>query len=291
MIEESIMKKEFAYLCDSGADIGVDEARNLQIEVIRMPITIDHKTYMEGTEISNRSIIKNLNEGKMVMTSQPILGDVVKKWDELLEQYENIFYIPLGKAYSNTSQTAQSLAQEEPYKGHVYVVDSTFISYPIVTYLLWAREQIEKGYAPQLVKEKIEKEGNMEACVIPKDLEIIKRGGRISPTVAAMAGLLKIIPLLWLDNEGIKPLSKVRTLNKAYKKGIESVTEGANSTEYTWMIIDADNRQMSDELLPLLKEKVDNEEVQQHIFNAIILSHAGPGTIGFGKIKKLKMED
>ena len=284
------MVKKFGYLCDSGADLDEKEAKELNIEVIRMPITIEGKAYIEGIDITNEDIIRNLKEGKMAKTSQPILGDIVKKWDELLEKYEGIFYIPLGKPYSNTCQTALNLSQEEPYKGHVYVVDSTFISYPIVKYLLWAREQIENGYDPEKVKEKIDQEGRIDACVIPKDLEIIKRGGRISPTVAAMAGLLKIIPLLWLDKDGIIPLAKVRTLKKAYKKGILSVTENVDPSEYEWMIIDADNRDMSNELLPMLKEQIHSNLVEQHVFNAIILSHAGPGTIGFGRIKKLKME-
>ena len=284
------MVKTFGYLCDSGADLSEKEAKELNIEVIRMPIAIGDKTYLEGIDITNKEIIQNLQEGKMVKTSQPILGDIVKKWDEMLEEYDGIFYIPLGSPYSNTCQTALSLSQEESYKGRVFVVDSTFISYPIVTYLLWARKQIENGYDPKKVKEKIDQEGRIDACVIPKDLEIIKRGGRISPTVAAMAGLLKIIPLLWLDQNGIAPLAKVRTLKKAYKRGIQAVSENVNPDEYEWMIIDAENRDMSNELLPLLQEQIHSKCVGQHIFNAIILSHAGPGTIGFGRVKKLKME-
>ena len=283
------MSKNFAYLCDSGADLSEFEAKQLNIEVIRMPIVIDNETYVEGIDITNEELIENLNNGKLVKTSQPILGDVLKVWDRLLEQYDGIFYIPLGKEYSNTCQTAMTISQEEPYKGRVYVVESCFIAYPIVKYLVWAREQIEAGYDPQKVKEKIETEGSLDACVIPENLEILKRGGRVSPAVCAMAGLLKIQPLFWLDKEGIVPLCKVRTLAKAYKKGILSVTENADPELYDWMIIDADNRKMSDELLPMLKEATNNAPIEQHIFNAIILSHAGPGTIGFGRLKKLSM--
>ena len=283
------MPKNFAYLCDSGADLSPEKAQQLNLEVIRMPLTIDNVSYKEGIDITNQELIQKLNEGKMVKTSQPILGDIVTMWDDLLEKYDGIFYIPLGKEYSNTCQNAMTLAQQEPYLNRVFVVDSTFIAYPIVKYLLWAREQIEAGFEPIKVKEKIETEGSIDACVIPENLEILKRGGRVSPAVAAMAGLLKIQPLLWLDNNGVVPLSKVRTLTKAYKKGVEAVTKNANPQDYEWMIIDADNRKMSDELLPLLKEATQVETIEQHTFNAIILSHAGPGTIGFGRVKKLEM--
>ena len=285
------MSVKFAYVCDSGADLSVEEAEKLGIYVIRMPISIGKNTYMEGIDITNEQLIQALKEGKMAKTSQPILGDIVKKWDELLEQYDGIFYIPLGKDFSNTCMTAYNLSQQEPYSGRVFVVQSNFIAYPIVKYLLWAKEQIEAGNSPAVVKQIIETEGRIDACVIPENLEILKRGGRVSPAVAAMASLLKIQPVLWLDDQGVSPLAKVRTLKKAYHKGVEAVSQNVDADEYEWMIIDADNRAMSNELLPILQKAIGSNPIEQHIFNAIILSHAGPGTIGFGRIKKLYIKN
>ena len=56
------------------------------------------------------------------------------------------------------------------------------------------------------------------------------------------------------------------------------------------MIIDADNRKVSDELKVMLEEAT-GQPVSQQIFKAVILSHAGPGTIGFGRIRKIRYED
>ena len=111
----------------------------------------------------------------------------------------------------------------------------------------------------------------------------------ITPAAAAMAGLLKIQPLLWLDENGIDQLAKVRTLKKAYMKGLESILEGVeNVDDYDYMIIDANNREVSNQFLPTLKEVTHQDYIEQRHFNAIILSHTGPGTIAFGRIKKLK---
>ena len=35
-------------------------------------------------------------------------------------------------------------------------------------------------------------------------------------------------------------------------------------------------------------EEATGQPVEQHVFKAVIMSHTGPGTIGFGRIKKLK---
>lgn len=53
------------------------------------------------------------------------------------------------------------------------------------------------------------------------------------------------------------------------------------------MIIDADNREVSNEL-KLQLEEVIHQPVEQQVFKAVIMSHAGPGTIGFGRIKKIR---
>ena len=79
----------------------------------------------------------------------------------------------------------------------------------------------------------------------------------------------------------------IHHLKKAYIQGIEYVTKGVNPADYDWMIIDADNRKMSDELKIMLEEAV-HQPVEQHEFKAIIMSHTGQGTIGFGRIKKIK---
>ena len=276
-----------AYMVDSGADLSQKEAEALGVYVLRMPIQINDRTFKEGIEITNEQLIQAIREGATPKTSQPILGDMIKMWDDLLQEYDQIFYIPLGKAFSHTTETALTVAADERYAGKVFVVDSTFIAYPTVKYLLWAREQIENGHSAKEVCEKIGKEGHIDACVIPENLEILKRGGRISPAAAAMASLLKIQPVLWLDKDGVIPLAKVRTLKKAYAKGVEAVSEKVDPKDYEWMIIDADNRKMSDELLPLLKQATGVEKIEQHVFNATILSHTGPGTIGFGRVKKL----
>ena len=281
--------KKIAFMCDSAADITVEEARQFNIHVLRMPITIDNQTYTEGIDISIEEICDAIHQKKPVKTSQPVLGEMLSMWDTLLEDYDEIFYVPMMKALSGTCMNAISLSQEEPYKGKVFVLNSNYIAYPVVNLLLWARKQSEAGHTLAEIKDKIEKEGGMYAVLIPENLETLKQGGRITPAAAAMASLLKIQPLLWLDENGIDQLAKVRTLKKAYHRGIEALVDGVeNLDDYYWMIIDANNRSMSNEFLPLLQEACHQDDIEQRSFNAIILSHTGPGTLAFGRIKKLK---
>ena len=69
--------------------------------------------------------------------------------------------------------------------------------------------------------------------LIPEKLDTLKAGGRISPAAAAIAGLLKIVPLLNIRHGAIDLEDKVRTLKKAYQKGIEVVTKDVNPEDFT----------------------------------------------------------
>lgn len=278
--------KNIAYLCDSSADITAKEAQDLNIHVIRMPIVIDGNSYVEEETIQDHQIIEALNRGNKVTTTQPSLGEIMNMWDTLLETHDEVFYLPLSKALSGTCRNAIQLATQDKYKDKVYVVDSEYVCYPVIKLLLAAREMFAKGYEAKEIKRKIEEESEMFAILIPENLTALKNGGRISPAAAALGGLLKIHPLLKVEHGGIDVQDKVRTIHKAYREGIKVCMQDIDPSAYTWMIIDADNREVSNELKELLEEAT-GQSVEQHAFKAVIMSHTGPGTIGFGRIKKI----
>lgn len=279
--------KKIAFLCDSSADISKEEAEELSIHVIRMPIIIDGVSYTEAETISDHAIIESLNANKKVTTTQPSLGEILAMWKQLLETHDEVFYLPLSRELSGTCRNAIQMAKEEPFLGKVIVVDSTFACFPVVRMLEMARDMYAKGYDGAEIKRKFEEEGELFAILIPESLNALKNGGRISPAAAALAGMLKIHPLLKVEHGGIDVQDKVRTLSKAYKAGIDACLKDINPDDYHWMIIDANNRQASDELKILL-EKACGQPVEQRDFKAILLSHTGPGTIGFGRYKKIK---
>lgn len=277
--------RKIALMCDSSADITKEEAEALGLHVIRMPITIDGQEFIEEETIQDADIIEAMKQGKQVKTAQPIIGDLTAMWDTLLKTNDEVFYLPLSRELSGTCRIAIAIAKE--YQGRVCVVDSEYVCYPIVHLLKVAKDMFQKGYTCEQVKEKLENEGELFAILIPENLSALKNGGRISPAAAALAGLLKIQPLLKVEHGAIDLIDKVRTLKKAYRQGIQVVMDGIHPNDYDWMIIDANNRPMSNELKNLLEEAC-GQPVEQHIFKSVIMSHAGPGTIGFGRIRKIK---
>lgn len=277
--------KKIALMCDSSADITKEEADRLGIHVLRMPIVIDGTAYVEEKDIFEKDILEALSAERKVTTTQPSIGEMITMWDELLKTHDEVFYLPLSRELSGTCRNALQMAKE--YEGKVTVVDSLYACYPIIVQLQAAKEMFEKGYDTATVKEKIEKESELYAILIPETLTTLKNGGRISPAAAALAGMFKIQPLLKVEQGAIDVHAKVRTLSKAYKEGMLAVTNNINTDDYTWMVIHSNNQEKAEELQKELEE-ITSQKVAIHTFKSVILSHTGPGTIGFGRIRKMK---
>ncbi|MFV0379594.1 MAG: DegV family protein [Anaerorhabdus sp.] len=276
---------KIAIMVDSAADISNEEAIELGIHVIRMPLGVGEKTFLEFDEISDEEFFEAMNNGESVKTSQPILGDLIKKIDSLLVDYDQVLYIPISKGLSGTYSSAETLSKS--YDGKLVVVESSYVAYPLQYLSKIAKEMADKGIDINTIKSTIENNMDMFAVIVPENLKHLKKGGRISPAAAALGSLLKICPLLKFEDGKIDVLDKVRTLKKAYKKAVEYCVDVENKEEYLWYVVGSN----CDESVSELQEFAKNESginFETSKLRAIITAHTGPGTVAVGRVKKIK---
>ena len=123
--------KKTGIMTDSHSGILENEASKLGIAVLPMPFYIDEKLYREGVDISREEFYEMLRKGADVATSQPSPESVMHMWSAMLQEYEELVYIPISSGLSGSCMTAQAMAQEEPYAGRVFVVDNGRVSTPM----------------------------------------------------------------------------------------------------------------------------------------------------------------
>ena len=170
-----------AIMTDSNCGIMPSEADKYGIYVLPMPVIIDGETYYEGVNITLDEFYKKQSAGAVISTSQPSPGDVTAMWDDILATHDQLVFIPMSSALSNTCQTALILAQDEPYKGRVFVVDNRRISVTQAMSVLDARTLAKAGNTAQEIKDILEKEALDATIYIAVDtLEYLKKGGRIT---------------------------------------------------------------------------------------------------------------
>ena len=168
-------------ITDSHSSITQDEADRLGIKILPMPFYIGGECYYEGKNITRNELMEKLINQEDISTSQPSPEDVMNLWDGVLEEYDNILYMPLSSGLSGSYSTAAMLAQEEKYKEKVYVVDHGRISTPLHQSILDALEMIEEGLSANEIKLKLEQaKQKMAIFIAVDDLKYLRRGGRIS---------------------------------------------------------------------------------------------------------------
>ena len=207
-----------AILTDSNSGITQDEANKLGVFVLPMPFTIDGQEYKEDINLSQEEFYDKLMNNAEVFTSQPAVGEVTQLFDNILKDYDQIVHIPMSSGLSGSCQTALMLAEEDEYKGKVYVVDSQRISVTQKYDVLDALELSKQGKnAKEIHDILMENKLNATIYITVNTLEYLKKGGRITAAAAALGGLLKIKPILTIQGEKLDSYQKTRTMAKAKK--------------------------------------------------------------------------
>lgn len=285
--------RKIAVVADSNSGYTKEEAQAEGIFLIPMPFYINGKEYYEGVDLTQEEFYEFLKNDAEVSTSQPSPDSMLKLWDELLESYDEILYLPMSSGLSGTCQTATMLAQE--YDGKVFVVNNQRISVPLKHSIQDAIVLAQAGKSAAEIKDYLERTKFDSVIYITVDtLKYLKKGGRITPAAAALGTLLKIKPVLQIRGEKLDSYAKARTMNQAkhlmidaLKKDIDDLFDG-NKKEVHLDIAYTKNREAAMEMKKQMEEAFEGCEVS--IINPLSLSiacHTGEGALGIACTKKL----
>ena len=286
-----------AILTDSNSGITQDEANKLGVFVLPMPFTIDGQEYKEDINLSQEEFYDKLMNNAEVFTSQPEVGEVTQLFDNILIDYDQIVHIPMSSGLSGSCQTALMLAEEDEYKGKVYVVDSQRISVTQKYDVLDALELSKQGKnAKEIHDILMENKLNATIYITVNTLEYLKKGGRITAAAAALGGLLKIKPILTIQGEKLDSYQKTRTMAKAnkimidatmkdIKERIDPDTENMDNARI--MVAYTYDRDQALELKKQVEEAFPNHEVICDPLSLSVACHIGPHSLAVAACKKI----
>lgn len=214
--------KKIAVVTDSNSGITQSAAKELGVFVLPMPFYINEELFLEDITLTQEEFYKKLKEDADISTSQPTPLDVTELWDKVLEEYDEIVYIPMSSGLSNSCETAMALARD--YEGKVFVVDNQRISVTQRQSVLDALKLIGEGKEGAEVKEVLEKTKLSASIYITLEtLKYLKKGGRITPAAAAIGTILNLKPVLQIQGEKLDAYAKSRGKIKAKKIMLEAI--------------------------------------------------------------------
>lgn len=211
-----------AIATDSNSGINQKQAEELGIYVLPMPFRINDEEYFEDITLTQEEFYVRLAQGAQISTSQPTAGNVMSFWDELLKQYDEVVHIPMSSGLSGSCHTAVTLA--ESYQGKVQVVNNQRISLTQRQSALDAFALAQKGKTAKEIRDILEREKMRSSIYITVDtLKYLKKGGRITPTAAAIGAVLNIKPVLQIQGDKLDAYSKTRGMKQAKKIMIDAL--------------------------------------------------------------------
>lgn len=286
-----------AVMTDSNSGITQSEARDLGVFVLPMPFTIDQKEHREDINLSQNEFYDKLMSGAEVFTSQPAVGEVTELFDNILKDYDQIVHIPMSSGLSGSCQTALMLADEEEYKGKIYVVDSQRISVTQKWDVLDALELSKQGKSAKEIQNILmENKLNTTIYITVNTLEYLKKGGRITPAVALLGGMLKIKPILTIQGEKLDSFQKTRTMAKAAKIMIDTTTkdineridpENINMDNTHIMVAYTHDRDQALEFKKQVEEAFPRHEIICDPLSLSVACHVGPNALAIAACKKI----
>lgn len=213
---------KIAYVTDSNSGITQKEAKELGITVLPMPFFINGEIYYEDISLTQQEFYKRLEEDADISTSQPSPTDIQELWDKLLEESDEIVHIPMSSGLSGSCATAQMLAKD--YDGKVQVVDNQRISVTMRQSVMDALTLGKAGKNAIEIKEILEEQKFDSSIYISLEtLKYLKKGGRITPTAAALGTILNLKPVLQIQGEKLDAYAKARGMKAAKKTMIEAM--------------------------------------------------------------------
>ena len=282
-----------AILTDSNSGITQEEAEQAGIYVFPTPVYINDEVFYEGVDLTTDQFFARQAEGAEIKTSMPVVGDVIDKWESLLEEYDEVVYIPLSSGLSSSCETAIMLAED--YDGKVQVVNNQRISVTMKLSVYDAKKLADAGKSATEIKEILEAMKFESTIYIMVDtLEYLKKGGRITPAAAAIGSLLKIKPVLQIRGEKLDSFAKARTVKQAKQIMMDAIAKDMDEvlhdpTGETTIIAMAHTQ--NEEEIAKFKAEVEERFPGHDIFvdplSLVVSSHIGPGALAVTCTKKL----
>ena len=266
---------------DSTTDLPAQAAE--QVKIVPLTIHFGEQQYVSGVDIDARSFYEKLVESDVLpTTSQPTPAAFADAFQAAVEAGDEVVCITISSKLSGTFQSASIAAMDFP--GKVFVVDSRTVTLGCGILTQYALDLAKQGISARELAERVEKKREKVRLLALLDtLEYLKKGGRISSTVAFAGGLLNIKPVICVAEGEVKLLGKARGSRQGSNLLVQQI-EKAGGVDFDLPVLlgytglsDAMLKKYMEDSAQLWQGRVDSLPVS--IVGSVVGTHAGPGAV------------
>ncbi len=281
------MNKDYVVITDSNSEINLQLEKEHNIDFVPMPYVLEENEvfYQLGEFTDFKKFYDKVREGKLPQTSTYPPQYYVEKLSPYLDKGKDILFLSfsskLSSAFSYLNLACDELKEKYPQR-KIYVVDTMRISAPMALLVMDAFKKYEEGISIDELRDWAEENKlKYKVYFMVDDINHLKRGGRVSPTVAAIGTMLSIKPILTESDTGeITKFLSEKGRKKAISKIIELVGENiCDDTAAPVLIVHADSIEDAELMKKAACEKINCQNILMQNVGPVIGTHAGPGTL------------
>ena len=273
---------------DSTADV-TDEIR-AKLSVVPLTVHFGEQEYVDGITINHKQFYEMLVETDVLpTTSQPSPEAFAQVFRQAQEAGEQVVALTVSSKLSGTCQSAMIAAADFP--DSVWVVDTKTVAIGCGILAELAVRLKEEGLSASEIVARLEEEReNIRVIALLDTLEYLKKGGRISKTIAFAGGLLSIKPVVTIQDGEIHILGKARGSKQGNNLLVTEIQK-AGGVDFTKPLM-LGYTGLSDALLE--KYVLDSgalwdghgDCIRSTPISSVIGTHAGPGAIAVAFFKQ-----
>lgn len=267
-------------IVDSTADLMPDFKSRVQ--TVPLTVHFGEEEFIDGVTIDHKTFYEKLIESDVLPTTSQATPDAfMQEFDKVKKAGDEAVVITLASSLSGTYQSATIAA--EAYE-NIYIVDSQTAAMGSGILVELAVKLLDEGKSAKEIAEILEEEKKKIIIVALVDtLEYLKKGGRVSKTVAFAGGLLNIKPVLSVIQGEINMLGKARGSKMGNNILVEEIGK-AGGIDFSKPVL-LGYSGISDALLQKYIEDSRHiwegnlDEIRYTSVGSVIGTHAGPGAV------------
>lgn len=275
-------------------DSSTDTAAGIKdrFDVVSLPIFFGEERYIDGVNLTHAEFYEKLASSiELPKTSQATPFDYAEAYKKATDAGDDVLVLTISQKLSGTYQSAVIAAQDFP--GRVFVVDTETVTIAAGVLAEYALSLTDSGMGVAELAATIEREKkNVRLVAMVDTLEYLKKGGRISKTVAFAGELLNFKPVVAVEDGEVKMLGKARGAKQGNNL-LELEIEKAGGVDFGRPVLlgysgtdDTTLRRYIDDFSKLWTGHT--EELNIAEIGSVVGTHAGPGAIAVAFFANIK---
>ena len=273
---------------DTGSDITYLGASALGMEAVELDIKFDEFEYDYRNDPDFSVFFQNLRKAKSLpRTSQVNPTQYLEVFNDAKEKGDEVFVLTLSGGLSGTYSSAK-MAQEECGYDAITVVDTRNAimgQRSLAEYAVRMRDESKSRAEMEQAILSIRDRMCLTGCL--DTLTYLKKGGRVPPALALIGNVIKMKPIVILDEGKVGPLAKVR----GFQAGLQTVLDKLEKDGFDDTIIPVcfghtDNDERGRTFMNETVKKFGIKNYQLHPVGGVIGTHSGPDCVVITYLKK-----